>query len=263
MGLKHVRQFAQLLTQQLKAKLEYPSDFMLQLIAMILRQGIWLAFFWVIFTNIPTLRGWNFWEIAFLYGLSAIPLGLNELFLDGSWRLPLLVRTGELDRLLVRPLDCVLHVFSQASNLHGLGNVIAGSIIAALSASEISINWTLWTFCFIALTLLSGTLIYASVMLATASLSFWTTDLGSSVPYMVNQLGEFSRFPLSLYPPLVSGLLTWIIPFAFAGFFPVAFLLGQKDWWVVGAMPVVSIMSFLVARYIFSLGLRRYESTGN
>lgn len=255
--------FVSLSILQLKIKLEYPSDFILQLLAVTIRQGVWLAFISVLFTNLPHIKGWGYWDIIFLYGLATIPLGLNELFLDGSWELPYLIRNGEFDKVLIRPFNPIFQVFSHANNIHGLGNVAVGMVAMVWAAPHLHTNWAAWKILFLVMTMISGTVIYASITLSTASLAFWIGDLGFSAPLLVNQVADYARFPLSLYPPIVSGLLTWVLPFAFVGFLPMTFILGYQKTWVALGVPAAACTSLLTAYLVFNCGLNRYESTGH
>jgi ABC-2 type transport system permease protein len=258
-----LRHFALLLGQQLQAKLEYRGDFLLQLLVYLLQQLTWLAFIWTLFRFVPTVQGWTFWEAAFLYGLAIVPAGLNQLFFEGAFRLPALIGNGGLDRLLIRPLDPVVHVFSLSVGLHGVGTALLGVVILAQAASHLPVAWNPLSVAYLLLAIAGGTIISASINLATTSLSFWTDDTGASVPFMANRLVDFGRFPLSLYPSLLSGALTWLLPAAFIGFVPASFLLGRAPWWFGFGTPLAAALSFLVARAIFLRGLRRYESTGH
>lgn len=258
-----LRHYRLLLVQQLKAKLEYRGDFQIQLLAYLLQQCTWLAFVWTLFRFVTTVQGWTFWEVAFLYGLASIPAGLNALLFEGAWRLPALIRMGELDRLLIRPIDPVVHVFSLDVGLHGLGATLVGVAIMVAAMVRLPVAWNPLSIAYLVLIIACGALISASISLVTASFSFWSDDTGTSVPFMVNRLVDFGRFPLSLYPTLLSGLLTWLLPVAFIGFMPASFLLGRAPLWFGIGTPIAAVVSCAVARAIFLRGLRRYESTGH
>ena len=64
----------------------YKVDFVVGVLGVFLTQGLNLLFLNVIFQHIPSLEGWTFQEIAFIYGFSLIPKGLDHLFLTISGR---------------------------------------------------------------------------------------------------------------------------------------------------------------------------------
>ena len=47
--------------------MEYRADFLLGLIGFILVQGVGIVFIGLVFNSIPTLKGWSFYEILFIF----------------------------------------------------------------------------------------------------------------------------------------------------------------------------------------------------
>lgn len=258
---KFLTTFGLLMALQIRAKLEYPRDFLLQLMSVCIQQVAWVVFINLIFSNVPAVNGWGFREVAFLYGLVTVPLGLRELFFDGVWVLPQMIRSGEFDRVLIRPIPPVLHVFSLNLSIFGLGNVIVGLGIMVFFGAHLAVAWSIWKVLFLLVTILSGTVIFAGITLLTATLAFWTTDI--TIGFLIRQIAEYSRFPLHLYPPVVVALLTWVLPFAFMGFLPLAFLLGHVGWWTGLAAPFVAVLVAVLAVAVFRRGVMHYESSGN
>jgi|HigsolmetaAR201D_1030396.scaffolds.fasta_scaffold15408_3 ABC-2 type transport system permease protein len=261
--MRSVRLVVLLLVQQLKARLEYRRDVWLQLLTISLHLVVNLVFVWSLFVRVPTIAGWGFWEVAFLYGLMTVVMGTTQLTCEGAWQLPSLIRKGELDRLLIRPLHPALHVLTLDVSLPGLGSLVLGLLVMLSAARELPLNWQPWMLLYLLVVVVSGTVIMASLNLAAASFSFWSDDLGTSVPFMVNRLGELARFPLTIYPKVLSGLLMWVLPFAFIGFVPLSFLLEEKHWIVALGAPLAAAVVGVVAQLIFRAGLRRYESVGH
>jgi ABC-2 type transport system permease protein len=74
----------------------------------------------------------------------------------------------------------------------------------------------------------------------------------------------FGRYPLDIYNPLIRFLLSWIIPFGFAAFYPSAKLLGHTEYdGVFLALPVVASVSVILAILLWNRGVRNYSSTGS
>ncbi|MER7005963.1 ABC-2 family transporter protein [Dactylosporangium sp. NPDC000555] len=80
---------------------------------------------------------------------------------------------------------------------------------------------------------------------------------------LTNQAGDLARFPISVYPLALKAALGFALPFAFVSFFPVSFLLGHGQAWVGLLTPLIGAYCLVVSGWIFSRGLRRYESAGN
>ena len=81
---------------------------------------------------------------------------------------------------------------------------------------------------------------------------------------MAYQLSTFVKYPITIYPAWVKGIITFIVPFAFTGYFPSAYLLGKGSF-VLGVVMTcfIGVVSLLVAYRIWLLGISRYESSGS
>ena len=64
-----------------------------------------------------------------------------------------------------------------------------------------------------------GAAIYMAVFLILTAVSFWFEDRVGIVPPVFNML-TFGRYPLTIYNVFIQFLLSWIIPFGFASFYP-------------------------------------------
>ncbi|MET8977344.1 ABC-2 family transporter protein [Streptomyces sp. NPDC004539] len=257
-----VRHFALLLRLQYRAKSAYRADLALQIVSALLRQGTWLVFLLVLLRRTPAVEGWTTWKMIFLYGLATAPLGLNVLLFDGVWKLTELIRKGELDALLLRPVDPVLNLFTRNVSLHGLGDLAVGCVAMGLAAGHLELRTGVWTLPLLVVCVLSGSVIYGSVNLASAALGFWFREL-HNVPFLVQQFTDLARFPLGMYPRLLSAVFFFPLPFAFVTYLPVTALTGDGSLWVLPAAPVAAVLLHLLARSVFRHGLRRYESAGN
>ena len=58
------------------------------------------------------LLGFGRYEIVYLFGVSSVALGIAELLTDGVAEMPRLVRTGDLDAVLLRPVPALVSVLA-------------------------------------------------------------------------------------------------------------------------------------------------------
>ena len=253
-----------LLSQNIQSKMEYKLDFVLGNVTALLGQVIGIAFVWVIFQQIRDLNGWTLPQIMLIYGIAALPYGLFELFFNGLWRLNYYIRMGDFDWLMFRPVEPLIFILGDETATHGLGNVLMGMVIIVKASMDLSLKWNLVNIGFAFVIAICGTIIYVSINMVTATLSFWFVGSRSSVMFMVQRLRDFSRYPIDIYSMPIQILLTWIVPFAFTGFFPATFLLGRQEFSsFVFLTPFVSIVFFILAYAFWRLGLNKYESTGS
>ena len=99
---RYARIYVQFLKQYLKTLLEYKEDFIYGILGFFLVQATSIIFISLILSNIPSLSGWSFYEIIFIYGFSQIPRGIDHIFTDYLWIFSgrSIVR-GEFDKIFI------------------------------------------------------------------------------------------------------------------------------------------------------------------
>ncbi|MEM5814687.1 MAG: multidrug ABC transporter permease, partial [Candidatus Aenigmatarchaeota archaeon] len=69
MRLKYyLRNYAEFLKLNAQTWAEYRLDFFIGIFAIFLANVVTVAFFWVVFQHIPTLNGWTFDQLLFMFG---------------------------------------------------------------------------------------------------------------------------------------------------------------------------------------------------
>ena len=100
---RHLRLLIQYFAQYSKVRLAYKADFFIAFATSMTATLLGFGFMLVLFTKIPSLQGWSFYEVLFLYGFSLIPLGFFNVL---SWNLydfsNLYIIQGRFDRVLLR-----------------------------------------------------------------------------------------------------------------------------------------------------------------
>jgi len=244
--------------------MEYKIDFLLGILANISQSVLGLIFIWAIFNRIPMIKGWNFYEVTFVYGFAAIPSGISGLLLNNVWLIPTVyVNRGNLDRILTKPLNPLFHIIADGFEPHGFGFIIFGIILSIYSLLKLDLSINFLNFLYFMIMIVSGTIIYFSINLFMATLSFWLMDVVSSM-VLVHHLSEFAKYPLIIYHKTIQIILTWIVPYAFTSFFPATFLLRKESFMIFAFLtPAIAILAFLIAHSFWNFGLKRYQSSGS
>jgi ABC-2 type transport system permease protein len=266
--LTHARWMAYIyfrcLGQQMKAILAYEADFVILMLSAVLVQVTGFLFVWTIFQRIPTINGWTFWQVVMMMALIFITEGVGSLFFEGTWRVSRLVYNGDFDQYLVRPISPIVQTMAGAVGFNGLGNIVTGGTLLVVSLGNVHAEWTPGRVVMLVILVLSAATIRVAINLGTAASVFWIRTPWSLVPFFVHQLGEFAKYPITIYSFAVQAMVVVAIPFAFVSFFPTAYIFNVDAWGVWGLVtPLVAVYSLIVAVWVFRIGLRRYESTGH
>ncbi len=77
-------------------------------------------------------------------------------------------------------------------------------------------------------------------------------------------LQNYGRYPVTMYNKIMKILLTWLIPFAFVGFYPSAYFLDRANWGVFAWLTPVMGAVFLGAGVtVWNIGVKRYRGAGS
>lgn len=256
--------YRRLFGQQLKAILEYQTDFWIMIVSAVLTQLLGIVFLQVVYSRIPDINGWSFWEVAFMYAMIYMTEGFGSLFFEGTWRLGGLVNRGELDVYLLRPVSPVLQVFTTGIGMNGIGNIVVGGIIVAQALARIDVHWSAGKIAAAALLLVTAVAIRVSINLAANTTAFWIKNAGNAFPLLVHNLGEFAKYPITIYSLGIRFLAGLLVPFAAISFVPAYVLFGRGVhplFWLLS--PLAAAYCAFVAYLLFRIGLRKYESVGN
>lgn len=247
----------------LKSSVEYRVDFFIGVISSLVVQLSGFFFIWLIFENVNNLSGWSFYEMSVVYGLLVLSRAFNNMFFDNLWVLGTqYIRTGNFDSILLRPISPLFHLVASKVKLDAVGNVVLGIILLAKSLYELKIGFSIKTIAILLVTMMSGTLIFASINLITCSVSFWVVNSYHLV-WATYSINELALYPVNIYNKFIEIILTWVIPYAFASFYP-ANLLFDKGYRLLSYLtPVVALALSIVSFIFWKVGINNYTSTGS
>jgi ABC-2 type transport system permease protein len=256
--------YIRLISQHFKAVVEYQLNFVIMLLAGVFTHVPGLIFLWLIYARIPTIQGWSFSEVLFIYGMTFFTEGITSLLIEGFWMLGRMVHRGELDRYLVRPVPLPVQILGSAVGLHGIGTTLLGAALIVQALGSATVLWTPARIAAALVLLISAIVIRCAIVIVPNAIVFWAPGVNSSVAVSVAEFGDFAKYPISIYGLALQALVTLVVPFAFISFFPATALFDKPDgarWGLL--VPVVAVYSLLVTLVVWRRGLRRYESAGH
>lgn len=250
--------------QELKRMTEYKSDFIIGIIGFLLAQLTNLLFIWIIFSQIPSLLGWSISQIVFIYGFSLIPKGIDHLLFDNLWSIGyFIVRKGDFDKYLTRPINTLFHIMVEKFQLDALGELIMGVALICVTLPTVGIEWSIAKILLALAVIPFATLIYVGIKTATAAIAFWTKRSGNII-YMFYMVNDFAKYPATIYNNFVKNIITYIIPFAFTAFYPAKYILtGENPLFNIGMTVIMSVILMFIGVVIWNKGINAYESAGS
>ena len=232
----------------------YRGAFFLQVFGMALNDAMLLFFWWMLFNRLPTLRGWDFDQVVSLYGIVAFGFGGATIVCGNAFRVAQIISSGDLDYYLVLPADPLVHLLVSRMSLPSWGDMSFGLVVFLVAVPG---RWRSLPL-FLLLGVAAGLIVVAFGVLA-GSLAFWIGNAENLAAQATNALISLSLYPADILPGLVRVLLYVLIPAAFVGSVP-AGLLADFGWDRLAGLLGFAAAIVLLARLVFSRGMRRYES---
>jgi len=261
---RHLQLLGAYFANYVKARIEYRGDFLIGLATSIMATIFAFGFLLILFTKITQLRGWSLEQALFLYGFGLIPFGLFNVFSPNIYEFGNnYIIEGKFDRVLLRPVSSLFQVLFEAFRLESMQEVVTGILAIWWATRRMGFAWTASDVALLVLFAVCGGAIYVCFFMLLSCASFWFEDRIGIHPPVWNLIA-FGRYPLSVYSQWIQFVLSWLVPFAFASFYPSAHLLGRhelRDW--APAAPVVAAACCTLLLLAWNRGLREYSSTGS
>ncbi|MBV6717141.1 ABC transporter permease [Paenibacillus chitinolyticus] len=251
------------LKNYLKTRLTYRSDFWIEVVSDLLFNGLNLVFILVVFQQTALLGDWNRDQILFIYGFFMIPYGLfSTIFNLWNFSERYIVK-GEMDRILTRPAHSLWQVMLENMDPASLFSALAGLVVMIYSWGQLDLP-VHWSDPLVMLMMVvSGVLIYGGIYVSLSALAFFSDSPTGIMPLIWN-IQNYGRYPVTIYNKLLRGVLTWILPFAFVGFYPAAYFLDPLNWKGFALLtPVVGIVFITIGLSVWNIGVKRYRGAGS
>ncbi len=237
--LYYTRIYFKIIAQDIKSKMSYRADFIISMIGMIASNLAGAVGFWIVFQNIPTIQGWNFYEMIFLYGFTRISATFAQCMLDNNWDLRYKVFSGDFIKYCVRPINIFFYYMSEVFDVKGLGQFAFG--VVAVSAS----------------------LFVGAILNVAASTCFWIMNSFFALA-LSNTLRDYAQYPITIFNPALRFVFTFIIPIGFMAFYPSQIFLRPDNVPIISWFtPVFGIIFFYISYKIWMKGALAYNGTGS
>jgi len=264
--------------------LSFRTDFVLQFVSSLAWTLMNLLFFKILFTHVESIgrdTGWTEHEaFAFLATVWIVNGVVQTLFMPNAEGFSELVRTGNLDFALLKPIDTQFLVSFPRFNWPSLANFLAGVGLLAYSIWQLTrdpvepLQLSLWSVGAYIVFVGCGVAIMYALTMALASTSVWL-GRNQNIYLFWFYLTQFYRYPMEIYQRGVLGwslwgALTFAVPVLVVANVP-ARLLAQplrpdvhpQTFWLAGFTVLAAAASLVFCRWVFQQALVSYRSASS
>lgn len=240
-------------------ELEYRANFWIQIFQTGLELLVALGGLAVVFNQTDNLGGWRPAELLALVGVYFLVGGLIRTVIRPSMqRFMEDVRKGTLDFTLVKPVDSQMLVSIQRIEIWRLADVVVGLVVLGVALARLGARIGPAEALIFGVALLAGGLIVYSFWLILATCSFWFVRV-ENILVIFMSMYQAGRWPISIYPPWLRTLLTFLVPVAFATTVPAEAFTGRLDVELLVGAVVLAALMLAVSRWFWRYGIRFYS----
>lgn len=251
-------------------EISFQGNFLVTIITSLFWFGVQIVLFDLIYRQVPLIKDWNREEyFAFIATGMLINSVVEVFFMPNCAQFSELIRTGNLDFALLKPIDTQFLVSSEKMDLGTLIEVVmAGSLLGyALSERGTPPTWT--AAAMYVLLVISAICFFYSLMISLAALSIFFGRNQGLLDFWF-YVTIFARYPSSIYSGSPAGEIirftfSYVLPILLVITVPARVLLGKllEPTWVSGLALASGVVSLLVARAVFQWSLRYYRSASS
>lgn len=242
---------------RLSTRLQHRGDVALVAVSNLVIASVGLVFLGTMFHHADGLGPWTARQAWFAWGFAETVAGLFHVCFAGLWVLnQRYLLGGELDRVLVRPVDPLAQVLIDNVALEDLAEVGLG-VAVMLAAWPGGLGWRA---ALVPVYVVSALAVLGGLALIASAAGAWLRHRGTAVGLLV-QGASMARYPLDVLGTPVRWALTVALPVGFAGWIPAREFLaeaGAGRW-----TPVVGMACLGIGVATWRASLRAYTSSGS
>ncbi len=249
--------------QDIKSKMSYRADFIISTIGMIATNIAGFVTFMIMFGKFPSINGWGYYEILFLYGFSLVSITPTQCLLDNNWSLRRYVYDGDFIKYCFRPINLWFYYISEVFDVKGLGQLCfgIGTLIYASIKLAIPISFLLVVKTVIGL--VTASLFMMALQNAAAASCFWIQNSFWLLDISL-KLKDYAKYPVTIFNKVFKFVFTFILPVAFMAYYPsLAILRPDKVPILTWISPLFGIFLFWLSYRLWMKGARKYDGSGS
>ena len=246
-----------------KSQLEFKSSFIMAFFAQIFPIALSSFTVLILMDKFNFKDQYNIYEV--MLGMAIVQFGFSfsECFGRGFDKFSDIIKSGNLDLMLIKPRSIYMQVFGSNIEFSKLSRVIGSIVLFVVALNHINFDKSIINIILLILLMLFSSLIYISLYILGACFCFKTIEGLEFMNIFTDGSREFGQYPMSLFKREVVIVFTYLIPIACVNYYPVKYILGYSDSVLYLISPLFCFIIFCLAIYLFNKCLAHYASSGS
>jgi ABC-2 type transport system permease protein len=264
---RYVRLWCSLAKFSLLGEMAFRGNFLIKVFVELLWLGMLLLFNFTVFQHTTSIADWNLNEYLFFVGVYFAMGGVLEaLFLDNCNQFADLIRSGDLDFFLLKPIDEQFLISCKQVDWSCVPNVLMGFMVMgyALWAGDWRIDpWRVVGFI---LLFSSGVALAYGFLLLLMSASVWMMR-NQSLYEMWWLFTTLMRYPREIFQGRWASptgyFFFFVVPIMMVTNVPARVMVKTLDPWIAAYAVAASVLVILASRVVFRWAMQRYRSASS
>ncbi|MDE7324854.1 MAG: ABC-2 family transporter protein [Lachnospiraceae bacterium] len=246
-----------------RSMMQYKVSFFLTAVGQFLVSfNVFLGIFFM-FQRFSRVEGFTYSEVLLCFSIVLLEFSLAEMWARGFDQFPGTVRSGEFDRILVRPQNEILQVLGSKFEMTRIGRMLQAVVMFVYGVVKSGVEWDFLKVLTVVFMLIGGTAVFAGLFLIYAGLCFFTLDGLEFMNVFTDGAREFGKYPIGVYGKKMLLFATFFIPYALVQYYPLLFILGRRSGLFYVFLPLFACWFLVPALLLWKFGVRHYKSSGS
>ena len=258
-----IRLYLHYVSINVRSMMEYKTSFLLTTIGQFLVSfNVFLGIYFM-FQRFHQVQDFSYQEVLLCFSIMLLEYSLAEMYARGFDVFPGMVKSGNFDRVLVRPRSEILQVLGSKFELTRIGRMLQAVVLFLYGISKSEVSWSFGEGCTVIFMLAGGTAVFTGLFLIYAALCFFTLDGLEFMNIFTDGAREYGKYPMGVYGKKMLLFTTFIVPYALVQYYPLLYLLGRSESVVLIFLPLLAGVFLLPCYALWRFGVRHYQSSGS
>lgn len=220
---------------------------------------------WVLFDRFKIIKGWSIEELTINYGIIHMGVSLANIFSKGFAYFSQMIKKGNFDRILLRPLNPLLQIATQNFNILPIGHFLQGLVVLIWGICKLNLKLFSLNIFIIFISIIGTASLFFGLFIIQATITFWTIETLEMMNIITLGGLKVAQYPMDIYKKLFRFFCTFIIPLTCIGYYPFSIMLRHENYilWYALLFPLAGILFLYLTTLFWKCGIKHYHSTGN
>jgi len=266
---QYFRVFFTFLQNALVREMTFRGNFLITIFTRAFWFTAQVTLFEIIYQNVQTINDWTRPQyFAFMATGMLINAIVESFFMPNCANFSELIRTGNLDFALLKPIDTQFLISFEKMDLANLNQVLLAGGLLTYALVQNAVPIQAWQVVMYLLFIAAGVLFFYSLMITLASTSVWMGRNQGLYDFWF-YITVFARYPRSIYGGSVGGeilsyVFTFVIPILLVVTVPARTIAKTLEpTWLAAVMVASAFIMLLLSRLFFGTALKYYRSASS